>query len=267
LGHDEARLEFQSTLRRGTVDEKDYHEAFWARESGPLFDRPAFAAVHSRVARRIGRELKKLGRPSVLSLGCGDGRIEVAIVPLCARVVGVELAEAGAAAARDRAAAAGVTNAEFHAGDARDAARLAGADRFDAVLSLALLHHLEPGDRAGVLCDARGLLRPKGLFVSHDPNRQRAVNLLKPLVRRRYAETHSPDEGELDPGELTRTALAAGFSSVRTEPADWFAGPMAWVFPSLPRALVAPAFAVDNLLLSTPGLGRLGSSFWMFAVA
>lgn len=252
---------------RETVDEKDYHEAFWGHESGPLFDRPAFVALHSRMARRIGRELKRLGRPSVLSLGCGDGRIEVLIAPFCARLVGVELAEAGAVAARDRAAAAGVTNAEFHAGDAREAGRFAVSGRFDAVLSLALLHHLTPEDQAGLLRDARGLLRPGGVFISQDPNRHRAVNLLKPLVRRRYAETHSPDEGELDPGALVREALAAGFTSVRTEPADWFAGPMAWVIPSLPRALVSAAFVVDDLLLATPGIGRLGSSFWMFAVA
>ena len=58
-----------------------------------------------------------LARTRVLDLGCGWGRLTLALAPLAGRVVGLDRDAAAIRDARKRAAAAGLDNVEFHEAD------------------------------------------------------------------------------------------------------------------------------------------------------
>jgi protein-L-isoaspartate O-methyltransferase len=58
-----------------------------------------------------------LGGTRVLDLGCGWGRLSLALAPLAGQVIGLDREPALVKEARRRAAAAGLHNAEFHARD------------------------------------------------------------------------------------------------------------------------------------------------------
>lgn len=53
----------------------------------------------------------------LLDVGCGWGRIALALAPRCERVIGLDREPALIAEAAERAAAAGLTNTEFHVAD------------------------------------------------------------------------------------------------------------------------------------------------------
>lgn len=58
-----------------------------------------------------------LGRSRVLDVGCGSGRLSLALAPVARSVVGLDRDVAALEEARRRAAAAGLANVEFHEAD------------------------------------------------------------------------------------------------------------------------------------------------------
>jgi SAM-dependent methyltransferase len=60
---------------------------------------------------------ERLGGSRVLDVGCGSGRLALALAPACTWVVGLDRETALIQEARRRAAAAGLVNVEFHEAD------------------------------------------------------------------------------------------------------------------------------------------------------
>jgi SAM-dependent methyltransferase len=135
---------------------------------------------------------------------------------------------------------------------------------FDLVFAIFLLHHL-PGDAlVAAIARVRELLVPGGHFYALDPSRHRlsgAVGrLLFPKLMRSY---QSPDERELDRRELERWFHDARFPC-RIGMYDFVSSPLAGLFPRW-RAGYRAARGIDELLIRTPLLARLGSNLEIIA--
>ncbi len=91
--------------------------AFWNRFAG-LHDR--FMRLFGPAYAQIVRAIMAMSREGdeVLEIAAGTGLIALQVAPVAARVVGIDISERMIAAARRKAAAAGVRNAEFRVGDA-----------------------------------------------------------------------------------------------------------------------------------------------------
>jgi GT2 family glycosyltransferase/tetratricopeptide (TPR) repeat protein/2-polyprenyl-3-methyl-5-hydroxy-6-metoxy-1,4-benzoquinol methylase len=124
------------------------------------FDRPELVALVPAAARRV------------LDIGCGAGRMGAALKARQAvAVVGVEMDERAASAARARLD-------EVVVGDAEGLSFEPGS--FDAVICGDVLEHLR--DPAALLRRVRGWLRPGGLLVASIPN-VRHHSVLRGLLR------------------------------------------------------------------------------------
>jgi len=73
------------------------------------------AGVSPRFLDLLARE--PLGGSRVLDVGCGSGRLTLALAPVCGSVVGLDRDAAALEEARRRAAAAHLANVEFHEAD------------------------------------------------------------------------------------------------------------------------------------------------------
>jgi SAM-dependent methyltransferase len=248
------------------MNERDYHDQHYATEAGRIQESPLFRRVHDRSARDFLARTGMGRSHRVLSLGCGDGSIELRLAPFVGEIVGVDISAVAVRQAQEKATRAGLTNVTFIASDA-GALELERFGSFDCVAAFAFLHHLDDSVIAQVLSESRKVLRPGGSFYSSDPSRMRLIGLLAGLVRSAYARYHSPDERELEPTQLVAAAREAGFSALTIGYADYFLGPLAWLAPGTPRWLAPPLAALDNLALRVPLARRYASSFSLVARA
>jgi 2-polyprenyl-6-hydroxyphenyl methylase/3-demethylubiquinone-9 3-methyltransferase len=171
-----------------------------------------FAALHDinplradYVARRVPLEGCRL-----LDVGCGGGLLSEALAARGARVTGIDLGAAALAAAREHAAAGGLT-IDYRRTSA-EALAAAAPGSFDAVTCMELLEHV-PAPASIVVACAR-LVRPGGDVFFATVNRTPLAGLLVifmaervlGIVRRgthRYARF-------VRPAELRAWATAAG---------------------------------------------------------
>ncbi len=245
------------------MDERDHHDEFYLREAARIFDAPLFTEVRRRMAGFLTRYGRSSAGDRVLSLGCGDGRVECLMAPLVGEIVGIELSPVAVELAQARAAHSGAANVRFEVGDIQALAVSPGS--FDAVWALGVLHHLREAEVEDLLRRSRAALRPGGIFVSNDPSAGRLVGLFKGLFARAYQAYHSPDERELEAGPLRTLFGRAGFAPVSVHYNDFFLGPLSWLFPQCPASLVFPLAAFESLLLRVPVLHRTASSFCVVA--
>ena len=99
---------------------------------------------------------------NLLEIGCGTGSTALAHAPLVGHIDAIDFSEAMIGIARDKAAAAGVSNVSFRCLAIADLDAPAAA--YDMVLGLSILHLLD--DWRALIARVHALLRPGGLFVS-----------------------------------------------------------------------------------------------------
>lgn len=245
------------------MDEIAFETHFYTHDLPELLASPLFREVD----RRKCRFLEKHGVASkdcrVLSLGCGDGRKETGIAHAAGGILGVDICPVAVEQALIRALGRATPNARFERGDVR---RMEFPDAsFDLVIAIGIFHHLDDVEIAAVLDRSLGWLEPGGVFITNDPQDRRLVGLLRPFVQSKYHKYHNEREHELNVRRVADFFRAAGFGDVAVHYTDFFLDPLAWVFPKFPRALVAPACAVDSFLLAIPGLRHLASHFSVVA--
>jgi SAM-dependent methyltransferase len=122
------------------------------------------------------------GRPRVLDLGCGIGRVAAAIAPEAEAVLGLDISAGMIAAARARHAAIG--NLRFAICGGGDLAGVADA-AFDLVLAVDVFPYaVQAGLAEGLLAEAARVTRPGGTVVilnwSYDDTAAPAAHGLRP---------------------------------------------------------------------------------------
>ena len=139
----------------------------WGREPADVradFDAiarlsPASAAPDALTRRLLGHLPERCGE--ILEIGCGTGEATRFAAGRAARVVAIDLSPEMVRVARERSS--GFANIDYHAADAVEWEYPEA--RFDALISIATLHHL-PFDR--IIPAMKRTLRPGGVLLILD---------------------------------------------------------------------------------------------------
>ncbi|MFL1463676.1 bifunctional 2-polyprenyl-6-hydroxyphenol methylase/3-demethylubiquinol 3-O-methyltransferase UbiG [Roseococcus sp. DSY-14] len=151
------------TATAGEIAKFDALAADWWDPRGPM------APLHAMNPARMGwvaRQLGPLDGLRVLDVGCGAGLAAEWLARRGARVTGLDAAGAALEAARAHAAASGVV-VDYREGRPED---LSG-EAFDAVISLEVIEHVPPEERATFCAALARLVRPGGAVVLSTLNR------------------------------------------------------------------------------------------------
>jgi len=150
--------------------------------------------AQTRAADPLVEALAPQATDRLLDVGCGSGQFAVAVAPLVARVVGVDLTPAMLDRARAQQAAAGVANVEWLQADS--VALPLADDAFDIVTSRSMLHHA--ADPAATLAEMRRVCAAGGRIAVLDltpaPDKAPAFDAIELLRDPSHARTLTVDE-------------------------------------------------------------------------
>ena len=134
---------------------RSYVDAYVHFTRGVEFDGSAWA-----------RRLRSGAEDTVVDLGCGEGKLLIALAPYVKRGIGVDVSGISLDYARRNLAAAHVRNVELIE---RDFRRLElPARTVNAFVSLAALHHVPDEEKAVILANSKSALCPGGLLHIED---------------------------------------------------------------------------------------------------
>lgn len=240
--------------------ESNHYDALYAEPDYPA-DTAACALLQDHYIKAVKTCMKKYAHPDILSIGCGTGYYELRLAPLAGSVTCIELSEKAVSMARMRASALGIRNIQFIKGDGRTFQRLLPGMKFDLIMAIGFLHHLSDSDIDRLIANVRQVLKQHGRFITMDPNRYRAVGLLKRFVSPLIQRYHSAEERELSPRNIQRLFIRYQYSSAATYYIDYFLNPLIWVFPKCPPGLIKLLMPFDRLLTKIPVIRYFGNLF------
>jgi cyclopropane-fatty-acyl-phospholipid synthase len=164
----------------------------------------AQAAKHELVARKLGLAERPGAR--LLDVGCGWGSMALhAAKQHGAQVVGITISAEQAARARERVAAAGLSeHVEIRLQDYRDL----GGERFDAISSIGMFEHVGRERTGEYFATLRSLLHPHGRLLNHAISSVGGSRLAPRSFTGRYV---FPDGELLDVGDVVLAMERAGF--------------------------------------------------------
>ncbi len=168
-----------------------------------------FVIMNMRILEEVGQYIPEQGR--VLDAGCGFGLFSLYFASLSPgrRFVSVDLSAPRVAAAQRAAGRLGLLDrVEVRAQKVQDIEP--GANRFAAVYTLDLLHHLPPPDVRPFLDALHGLLEPGGVLIVKDVSRRPAW---KRLFTHALDLLVSPDQPPhyIDEADMKRMLGDCGF--------------------------------------------------------
>lgn len=242
--------------------ELEHHEKLYSGFAQKHFAKPAVRALRVYMVRRILRVTSAGRNSAVLSLGCGIGDTELLLAPHVERVTGIDLSPAAIRQAREDAYRLGVHNVEFLE-TMLEAGMLEGRT-FEAIIAVFFLHHLPDAELQQTAAQIFGFLKPGGVFYGLDPSRHRLSGALgRRLVPKLMQRYQTPDEHELDPRQTVEVFRQAGLAA-EYRYFDFTSSPLAGLFPSW-RTGFHVTRVLDEALIRTPGIRRLGSNFELIA--
>ncbi len=159
---------------------------------------------------------------NLLEIGCGTGSTALAHAPLVGHIDAIDFSEAMIGIARDKAAAAGVSNVSFRCLAIADLDAPAAA--YDMVLGLSILHLLD--DWRALIAQVHALLRPGGLFVSSTACIADIMPLFRLVAPLGSAVGVLPRVSIFTAAELRAAITGAGFSIEH----DWQPAPRQALF-------------------------------------
>jgi cyclopropane-fatty-acyl-phospholipid synthase len=164
----------------------------------------AQAAKHDLICRKLGLDALTGGR--LLDVGCGWGSMAIhAASHYDVSVVGITISEPQAALARERVAAAGLTDrVDIRLQDYRDL----GTETFDAISSIGMSEHVGHENLARYYELLHAALRPEGRLLNHAISSVGGSKLGRASFVGRYV---FPDGELIDVGESVLAMERAGF--------------------------------------------------------
>lgn len=187
----------------------------WLKDELDRSEDPRYVGM--TIATAFGRYERFAGR-RVLDFGCGCGATSVVLGRLGADVVGVDADGPSVAAARARAADAGVGARFVRLGHAPRLPFPDGA--FDCVLAYHVLEHVAPTDRAAHARELWRVVRPGGRLLVSAPNRWWPFEFHTtrlwwvPWLPLGAAIRYAVWRGRLPPGARAQPRLAEGMRGV-----------------------------------------------------
>ncbi len=179
------------------------------------------SAVQYAWALELIGKLNLKGNESVLDIGCGDGRVTLALTEQVPQgeVLGIDSSEGMIALAQQRLRESGYRNAAFAVTDAK---ALPFDNRFDVVFSNAALHWTQ--DHRAVLKGVEKSLKPSGRLLMQMGGRGNAQALIEVIDKvlakgkwRIYFDGFSFPYGFYGVQEYTPWLLQAGLQPTRVE--------------------------------------------------
>ncbi len=151
--------------------------AFWDRIAVRYSNKPVpDESVYQQKLEIVRKHLHPAAQ--VLELGCGTGSTAIALSGDAGQICARDFSTAMIDIARDKAAAAGVSNVQFEVADIGSEPAEEGT--MDVVLAMSVLHLLP--DRDAVIRHAYRCLKPGGIFISSTACLSGKYRLLKPVI-------------------------------------------------------------------------------------
>jgi len=160
----------------------------------------------------------------MLDLACGTGHMTLRFGGRFREVVAIDHSDAMLERAREKAAAAGMSNVDFRQGNIFEFQAAAAADSFDLVCCTGFLHHLLPAQIPETAAQLFPHIRKGGLIMTSEPIKADAP----PSVIRKWNEksvmtslnysvhAEAPDEEAIELGVLVGALAGAGFCVEKT---------------------------------------------------
>lgn len=246
----------------GLKDEIDvYDKAKVSVDTGEIEE--YYAVVFTNVIRRrevdlIKSELQAVKPKRILDFGCGAGWLSKILTSYNCEVVRIDLSHV--LIKRAKRAAPMVT---FVVADGMNLPFGDGA--FDAVVSIATLHHVEA--RKG-LKEVRRVSKNRGMLMLMEPNK---LNPLSAIGRKLFPmETHTMGEEPFIPAQLRSYLEQQGFKVKLVRYLFFFSFPLARMLKllnsrSIPRFLVQVVDALERMFERLPILNSLNSTIVVLA--
>jgi 2-polyprenyl-3-methyl-5-hydroxy-6-metoxy-1,4-benzoquinol methylase len=204
---------------------------------------------------------KNFGR--VLSLGCGDGQLEIMLAPFTEEIIGIDLSPEAIKIAEKSADEAGIKNVRFECASVNN---VQWKEKFDTVLAIAFFHHIPDADLPDLIKQLHNCLQTGGFLYSSDPNEKALLRKIgRILMGKKYDNFHSPDEHEMNPIQVSKTVRDAGFNSVTITWTDFTLIPALFILKNGPNWPLYMAKWLDDFLYFTP-LRPLASAFSLSAI-
>ena len=201
-------------------------------------------------------KIKKLNK--VLSIGCGDGEFERLLSPYANQIVGVDISPEAITLAKKKQEEASIHNIEYKCESFYD---LKWDQKFDVIVCLAFLHHVNEQDMPKFLKVAYDHVAPGGFFYSQDPNIKGVLRFIgRKVLGSTYDKYHTPDERELNPEELKAQLHEVGFSHVKISYIDLTLIPLIYMFTKRFEWLMLLSLFTDFIWQHSP-LARWSSGF------
>lgn len=187
----------------------------------------------------IARSLRRYiaGRERVLDYGCGVGYLLPHLCRYALKVYGADPSRESVARTNERLAGTKSFQGAFLVTELR-----AQQTRFDTILAIEVIEHLDDAELAAVLADIRAMLAPRGIAIFTTPNDEKLENnmILCPAtgeVFHRWQHVRSWNRASL-PAALR----AAGFAMVEVTETNLAASrgrtPLAWLKAIVKRILI-----------------------------
>jgi SAM-dependent methyltransferase len=213
------------------------------------WERPAGRRRWSRRVEMLMAGLK--AGMEVLELGCGSGYFTRELAKSGATIMAIDISPDLLELARHEVPAA---NVKFLVENAY--AMNFDDDRFDAVIGISVLHHL---DIEKGLAEVFRVSKPGGMICFSEPNMlnpQIAIQKNVPFVKRRLGD--SPDETAFFRWQLIRLLRRHGFTGVKVEPFDF-------LHPNIPGAMVSSMERVCLFMERVPLFREIAGSLHITA--
>ena len=182
---------------------------------------------------------------NVLSVGCGNGLFETMLAPYAEHITAIDISPEAIKSAKDRQNIIGIKNIAFKCESFAD---MNWNEKFDAIICLAFLHHVQEEDLPDFLGLVYKHLNPGGFFYSQDPNVHGILRKIgKIVLGNNYDKYHTPDERELAPKELKSLLEKIGFSSITIHNLDLTLIPSIYMFTKGYNWLMYTSVIIDWL--------------------